>query len=421
MLLEETQADIVTRALKARISGHTLPAELYLSRAAFEADCDVIFGRHWIAVGVACDVEEPGDVIALDIGPSSIVIVRDDDGALRAFHNVCAHRGSRLVAPGRHIVGKLVCPYHQWTYDLDGALARAPHMGVDFDRDLHHLKPVHIRSVGGLLYACLSEDPPSDIDDLMRVMVPRLASYDLENARVAHEQEVIEHGNWKLTMENNRECYHCAGNHPELSVSFYSADFGFDPDGLSPTEAAEADALAAAYVQAGQRWDAEGLQYDIVEHTKNEPTNFRTQRLLIAGHGESHTPDTKPAVSIPLGTMNRPGGGDVHLWGINAWNHVMSDHAVVSAAYPLGPDRTLVRTKWLVHRDAVEGEDYDLDTLKAVWEQTNNEDATLVANAHAGVASAGYRPGPYSRFTERALDDYATWYVGRMKAHGYGL
>ncbi len=418
MLSDRRHADIAT-LLAAHRPGHTLPAALYTGQAAYAADCDAIFGRHWIAVGVACDVPEAGDVISLDIGPSSIVILRDDDDGLRAFHNVCSHRGARLVPPGRSVVGKLVCPYHQWTYDLDGSLALAPHMGVDFDRDLHHLKPVALRDVGGILYACLSDDPPEDIEELARVMEPRLADYDLGNARIAHEQDVIEEGNWKLVMENNRECYHCASNHPELSLSFHAADFGYDPEGMTDSEKAEANALLDAYARYNEHWAAEGMDYEAVEHTTGWPTNFRTQRLIIAGLGESQTPDTRAAVSLPLGHAIKPWMGDMHLWGINSWNHVMADHTVVFACYPLGPDRTLVRTKWLVHRDAVEGEDYDLDNLISVWTATNAEDAQLVKIAHQGASSVGYRQGPYSTFTERQVSDFTQWYVDRMTAHGY--
>ncbi|PZX14504.1 Rieske 2Fe-2S family protein [Palleronia aestuarii] len=409
----------IAELLSARRAGHSLPAGLYTSPEVWKADCDAIFSRHWIAVGVACDVEEAGDVIALDIGPSSIVILRDDDNELRAFHNVCSHRGARLVPPGRSVVGKLVCPYHQWTYDLDGALALAPQMGRDLDRDLHHLKPVALRDVGGLLYACLSDDPPGDIDTLVEIAGPRLASYDLGQARIAFEEDIIEDGNWKLTLENNRECYHCASNHPQLSLSFHAADFGFDPEGLTETEQAEADALAEAYARYNAYWAAEGLPFEAVEHTLGHATNFRTQRLIIAGLGESQTPDTRAAVALPLGS-DRPWLGDLHLWGINSWNHVMGDHAVIVAAYPIAAGRTLVRTKWLVHRDAVEGEDYDLENLTTVWRTTNAEDAHLVGLAHQGVSSTGYRPGPYSRYTERAVDDFATWYVERMRDHGYG-
>jgi len=406
--------------LTARMPGYTLPAGLYTSQEAYEADCTEIFSKHWIAVGVTCDVPEAGDAIALDIGAASIVILRDDDDQVRAFHNVCSHRGAQLVPAGRSVVGKLVCPYHQWTYDLDGALARAPHMGVDFERDLHHLKPVALRDIGGILYACLSENPPEDIVELERVMQPRLAPFDLGRAKIAFEQDLIEDGNWKLTMENNRECYHCASNHPQLSLSFHASDFGYDPEGLTDTEKAEANELAEAYESYGAYWQKEGLPYKAVEHTVGWATNFRTQRLIIAGLGESQTPDTRAAVTIPIGDTDRAWLGDTHLWGINSWNHMMADHAIVATVFPISPGKTLVRTKWLVNQDAVEGEDYDLENLISVWTQTNKEDAALVASAHNGALSPGYRPGPYSRFTERSVDEFTSWYVARMQASEVG-
>ncbi len=411
--------DPVSNLLRARLPGHTLPAGLYARADVFEADAEVIFGRHWIAAGVEADVPEPGDVYALDIGRASIVILRDDDGILRAFHNVCSHRGARLLDPGRGTVGRLVCPYHQWTYELSGELVAAPHMGSGFDRALGHLRPVHLRAIGGLVFVCLAEVPPPDIETLAAVMADRLAPYGLAEAKVAHETEIVEHGNWKLTLENNRECYHCAANHPELCVSFVSLDFGFDPEALSPEERAEAEAHAALYADQSARWEAEGFPSALVEHTVGHATNFRTQRLIIAGSGESQTFDGRAASRRLLGSMTRKDTGDLHLWGINSWNHVMADHAVVIAAYPLAADRTLVRTKWLVHKDAVEGADYDLSNLTAVWEATNAQDAALVARAQAGVETPGYRPGPYSPFTEAPLDDFATWYVERMTAAGY--
>lgn len=122
MLDQPVYPSELTRLLAARLPGHTLPAGLYASQEAYEADCAEIFSNHWIAVGVTCDVPEAGDVIALDIGSASILILRDDDDCLRAFHNVCSHRGAQLVPAGRSVVGKLVCPYHQWTYDLDAHL-----------------------------------------------------------------------------------------------------------------------------------------------------------------------------------------------------------------------------------------------------------------------------------------------------------
>ena len=94
---------------------------------------EAIFARHWIHVAVEPDIPEPGDYITVDVGRHSVVIVRDDDQQIRAFHNVCRHRGSRLCQEQQGSVGNLVCPYHQWTYTLDGKLAYAEHMGAGFD------------------------------------------------------------------------------------------------------------------------------------------------------------------------------------------------------------------------------------------------------------------------------------------------
>lgn len=409
----------IDRLLQDRESGHSLPGELYTRPDVFEADLDVMFYRHWIFIGLECDVPEPGDVSVVDIGKSSIAIIRDDDGTVRAFNNVCRHRGARLLPAGASVVGKLVCPYHQWTYELDGRLIYAPHMGKDFDVACHGLGQVALRSVGGLLYACLSEDPPQDIQDLVDVMEPRLAPYDIRNTKIAYQADLIEDGNWKLTIENNRECYHCASNHPELCVSFIDLDFGFDPESLSDEDRLAAEKHAALYAARTAEWEALGYPSRAVEHLRGHATNFRTQRLIIANAGESQTPDARAACSKLLGTMTRKDLGDIHLWGHNSWHHFMGDHALSFMVVPLAPGKTLVRTKWLVRKDAVEGVDYDLDRLTAVWKATNDQDAHLVALAHAGASSHGYKPGPYSRFTESQLDNFMSWYVDRMKAHGF--
>merc|ERR1711969_86578 len=105
-------------------------------------------------------------------------------------------------------------------------------MGEDFDRSCHGLKPVHIRSLEGLLFVCLAENPPKDFDELERVMAPYLAPHNLRETKVAYSHDLIEPGNWKLTMENNRECYHCGANHPELTVPLFAYGFGFAPEEL---------------------------------------------------------------------------------------------------------------------------------------------------------------------------------------------
>lgn len=409
----------INSLLRARRQGHSLPADLYTRADVFEAEIDVLFHKHWIFIGLECDVPEPGDVCVLDIGRSSVAIVRDDDGVVRAFFNVCRHRGAKLLPAGSGVVGNLVCPYHQWTYSLTGELLRAPHMGRDFDLSCNGLRPIALRSVGGLLYTCLSDDPPSDIQNLADVMEPRLAPYDIRNAKIAFQTDTIEKGNWKFTLENNRECYHCSANHPELCVSFIDLDFGFDPDTLAPEDRLAAEQHGALYAAKTAEWENLGYPSKVVEHLAGHATNFRTQRLIISGAGESQTSDARAACSKLLGAMTRKDLGDLHLWGHNCWHHFMGDHGVSFMVLPLSADETLVRTKWLVHKDAVEGVDYDVERLTSVWKATNSQDAHLVGLAHAGASSYGYSPGQYSRFTEGQLDDFATWYVERMQAHGF--
>jgi Rieske 2Fe-2S family protein len=250
-------------------------------------------------------------------------------------------------------------------------------------------------------------------------MRERLAPYDIANSKVAFQSEIIEKGNWKLTIENNRECYHCSSNHPELCVSFIDLDFGFDPASLSPEDREEAEKHQALYEARTKAWEAEGHPSAPVEQLVDCATNFRTQRLIIAGAGESQTPDATAASSKLLGSMTRKDLGDVHLWGHNCWHHFMGDHAVSTLIIPLSADETLVRTKWLVHKDAVEGRDYDLDKLTNVWLATNEQDAQLVARSYSGVLDPAYEPGPYSPFTEGQLDNFVSWYIDRMRANGY--
>ena len=401
----------------ARIPGHGMPGALFGRQDIFEKDIDIFFTRHWILVGVTADVPEPGDISTIDIGKSSIILVRDDDEQVQAFRNVCRHRGARLKTAGKSTVGMLVCPYHQWTYDLDGSLKHAAHMGKDFDPKCKSLIPVHTRIVGTHVFVCLGEQPPEDIAHLEATLMPRLAPYDLTYTRIAHEADIIENGNWKLVIENNRECYHCSATHPELTASFLPEDFGFCAEGLSQESLQALSEYEERNAAARRSWEDDGFVCDAVEYLDVDAvTQFRTQRLVIAGHGESQTLDTRVACTRLFGDLTRRDLGDVHLWTHNSWTHVMSDHAVISYIIPLAPDKTLVRTKWLVNADAVEGVDYDIDKLAEVWKATNQQDAALVAITHSGTQDPGYIPGPFSAFTESYVDQFSRWYAARLAA-----
>ncbi len=403
--------------LASRRPGHSLDAAFYADQSVFEADMELVFGRHWIFVGQEPDVPEPGDVMAIRIGRAPVVILRDRSGEVRAFHNVCRHRGAQLVPDGKGQAGNLACRYHSWTYGLDGALLFADHMGEGFDASCRGLRPVALRSVAGLLFACLAEDPPHDIADMAAEMEPYLLPHGLRDARVARQVDLVEHGNWKLTMENNRECYHCAANHPELTVPLFAQGFGFAPESLDEYGLAQAARYDALVEELHASWQDGGLPSRRIEKLTGRATGFRTERLPLDQAGESHTRDTRAACRMLLGGLKDARSGGLTFWTQpNSWHHLMADHAVTFCVLPLGPDRTLLRTTWLVHKDAVEGADYDPANLVAVWEATNRQDAALVEMTQAGIGSPAYEPGPYSLFTEGLVEDFCAWYVERMRA-----
>lgn len=413
--------DVVQTPLKSLIArrrpGYTLEAPFYTSPQILQTDLDLIFGQHWIYVGVEPDVPEPGDVMVVDIGANSILIVRDDDMAVKAFHNVCRHRGARLVHEAKTTVGNLVCGYHQWTYNLEGKLVHADHMGRDFDPSCHGLKPVHLRSLAGLLFICLSDEPPADFDDMAAVMTPYIAPHDIANCKVIHQSDLIEQGNWKLTMENNRECYHCSANHPELTIPLFAYGFGFSPDSVDETELKQAQRYEQMVCDLGAQWEADGIPSREVDHLDDVVTGYRTQRLPIDRDGESQTLDTKVASKKLLGKLSNSKLGGLSFWTQpNSWHHFMSDHIVTFSVIPLDAERTLLRTKWLVHKDAVEGVDYDLENVIGVWVATNDQDGTLVGWAQSGARSPAYEPGPYSPYTEMLVDKFCNWYIGRLNA-----
>ncbi len=400
--------------LADRRPGRPLETPFYVDRDVFDLDISAIFARHWVFVATEPEIPEPGDYRTVEIGPYSVILVRDDDEEVRAWHNVCRHRGARILNEARGSVGNIVCGYHKWTYGTDGSLRHAGQQPPDFDGSCFGLKPVHVRSVAGLLYLCLADEPPADFDDVSARIEPYLAPHQLRRTKVAAQEDLVEAGNWKLVIENNRECYHCDG-HPELSATLFPV-YGYTdenvPDLLRPDfdryEQVEADLTLA--------WVERGLPHARIEELETRVSGFRIQREPLDGAGESFSPDGRALCRRMLGDFDIPRLGRLSMHHQpNAWFHFLTDHAVTFSVLPLAPDRTLVRTTWLVHEDAVEGVDYDVEALTSVWRQTNLQDGVFVARAQAGVGSPAYEPGPYTA-SEYQVDAFCTWYVDRLRA-----
>ena len=394
-----TEADVL-RMLRTRLREHSLPQPFYTDALVFAMDMAAVWHREWLCVGVEGEVELPGQFITLTIGASPIIVLRDAAGVVRGFHNSCRHRGSRILDAACGTVKGLVCPYHRWTYRLDGSLAWAAYMPATFDKSEHGLSPLHVRVVEGTIYVSLAESPP-DIGPYADDIGALLAPHGLGRAKVALEERIVVQGNWKLMMENSRECYHCAAEHRELMKYFLDIyDF------KSPKDNALIDAFWA-------RMEGDGVPSRIAEGP-----DYRATRLPFTNGAVSTTTDGRPAVARLLGDVPHGDIGSlrwVHYPSV--FNHALGDYAVMVRMLPLTPLTTEVSTRWLVDRDAVEGVDYDLERLRHVWSQTNDEDGALVERNQAGVNSVAYRPGPYSPELEAGVIKFVDWYAEKLARH----
>ena len=238
--------------LATRERNFSLPQPFYGDADFHQLDLDLIWNRNWLFAGPQCLIPATGNWFTVDVGSTSLAIVRGADGAVRAFYNTCRHRGSKVCVGEHGKTAKLVCSYHQWTYDLDGRLLFARDMGPDFDASRFPLKPAHCRTVGGYVYVCLADEAP-DFDDFARMVEPYMLPHGLRDAKVAHTSSLVEQANWKLVIENNRECYHCSGSHPELLRTLSEYDSTDDPR-VPPAFAERIRAKAA-------QWDHEGLPH----------------------------------------------------------------------------------------------------------------------------------------------------------------
>jgi len=392
------------RRLRSRKPATALERDFYTSPDDYQIDLEMIWYRDWLFVGHDCEVPNPGSYLTVQIGEYPVIVVRDRDGNIRAYHNSCRHRGSRICSEEHGTAARLVCPYHQWTYSLDGRLLAARDMGDTFDKSRYGLKPVHCASVGGYIWVCVASVAP-DFEPVRQQLEPYFLPHKLQDARVAFECTIVENANWKLVWENNRECYHCAANHPELIRTFpedptiTGVDGGFSNPRI---------------VEKWNYWQSIGLHSEF----KISPDGqYRTVRYPLLEGTTSYTMDGKAGVGRPLtDSVTEPDIGTLLLFHFpTTWNHVLADHAITFRLLPLSPTTTQLTTKWLVHKDAVEGVDYDLNRLTEVWMATNDEDRRVCQENQIGVNSPAYEPAPYSSVQEGGVTQFVDWYCTHLE------
>ncbi|CAB4880427.1 unannotated protein [freshwater metagenome] len=404
-------AERMRALLEGRRPAYSLQRELYVDTELYELELEHIWGREWVFAGHGIEIPGPGDYLTLPIGHYNIIVLRGADGVVRALHNVCRHRGSMLCDQAQGSVQRrIVCPYHQWSYELDGRLARARKTDAGFEPNDHGLVQASCEMVGGMIFVSVAESPP-DFAPVASLVGRYLAPFDLEHAKVAFSSTIVEDSNWKLVLENNRECYHCKGAHPELCATF--------PEAPLHSGGGEGDDLAALQ-QIVERCEAMGLPSAF---TASADHQYRAMRLPLLGTARSMTHDGEPAVARRFGHLPADNIGDVLLYHYpSTWNHFVADHAVTFRMLPIGPMQTQLTTTWLVPGSAEAGVDYDVESLTSVWLATNAQDKVLVERAQRGVRSPAYRPGPYSTAEEEGVIQLIDWYATSMQgALGDGL
>lgn len=374
----------------------------YQDETIYREEMERIFMRIWLYAGHISEIPRVGDWFLYELDKESVIIIRAGENRVNALVNVCRHRGSRVCLEPQGHGRRLTCSYHGWTYDADGRLVAAAHMGENFDQSEVGLKTIACELIGGMIYINFDDDP-SPLEEAKREMETCLAPYDLANAKVAHRQSYPMDANWKLAVENYCECYHCAPAHPEYSRGHSLAD----PSNKTP------EAYAALREQAL----ASGLS------GKELDKKYRDAPAFGAGYGftsyplvRSHVTGSKDGQPVAplMGSIKGYFGGcsDIEV-GPVTFGLAYPDHVVIYAFKPLGPQRADCDITWLVRGDAEEGKDYDKEKLTWLWDVTTEADKRIIERNAQGVRSRFYEPGPLSSM-EKYTWSFLSWYLQVM-------
>lgn len=337
----------------------TLPQKYFVAPEVFEEEQAKIFSRQWVLVGHQRDIGRPGDFFVREIVGESIIVTRDKSGEIRAFYNVCRHRGTRLCEEQSGHAKAIQCPYHAWTYGLDGRLVGAPHMDEvrGFDRDSYSLYPVNIGVWEGFIFVNLAEDS-NPLEQWFAPLTGKFSRWNLAGLRSARRVEYDVKANWKLMFENYSECYHCLGVHPMLSK-------------VSPYDSAENDLSEGPFLGGFMRIN-------------------KGKSLTVSG--------AACAMAIGKDHEHEQEGERVFYYSIfpNMLLSMHPDYVMVHQLWPQSPDRTLILCDWFFHPDAFDRPDFRPEDAIEFWNVTNKQDWHVCELSQQGIGSRAYEPGPYS-------------------------
>jgi glycine betaine catabolism A len=358
----------------------TLSGRHYTAPEIFAGESERIFRASWLCVGREEEIARPGEYFLVSAAGESVILVRDEVGACHALYNVCRHRGTRLREEERGKLARSIqCPYHAWTYGLDGRLIGAPEMdGVEgFDPADYPLHRAALASWGGFLFVNLAETP-EPFEEAFAPLRGRFARFNLAGLRAWRRIEYEVKANWKLLFQNYSECLHCPVIHPRLSK-------------LVP-------------YRSGQN--------DLVEGP------FLGGFMVLAEKGGSMTMSGR-SCALPVSDLPEEDFERVYFYSIlpNLFLSLHPDYVMAHRLWPMAPDRTRVVCEWLFHPEASARPGSDPEDAVMFWDTTNREDWHICELAQAGISSRKYGPGPYSP-RESLLAAWDREYLRRMERRG---
>lgn len=336
----------------------TLPARYYTDPQVFHREMERFFCGMWVCAGRNEQIANPGDYFLCSIAGESIIVTRDLGGSLRAFYNVCRHRGTRMCreASGK-FAARIQCPYHGWTYGLDGKLLGAPHMEeAEFRREDYPLHTVHTDVWDGHIFLNLAAHP-KPLAAQLADLPEKFAAWNMQDLRVYKRREYEVKANWKLIVLNYNECLHCPILHPLLSR-------------ISDYMSGNNDAPQPSYIGGAMefRGGAQTMSLD-----------GQRRRAYLPGLSGEQCKHVLYYAIYP-----------------NLFLSLHPDYVMVHRLWPLAADYTQVVTEWYFHPSEMAKPGFTAEDAVQFWDTTNKEDWAISELSQQGISSRAYVPGPYS-------------------------
>jgi glycine betaine catabolism A len=351
----------------------TLPTRWYRSEEVFRLEKERIFCREWTCVGREEEIAEPGAYRVIDVLGESVLIVRNRAGVLRAFYNVCRHRGSRLCRPSANLMSLggvmagrgIVCPYHNWTYDLDGKLVATPHVrGLSLsDKQSLSLYPVGVDTWGGFIFVNLTPASAVDLAKQLSIVIERTRNYPLSDLRTGYSIRYQVAANWKAICENYNECYHCGPVHPELC------------------------AVVPAFREGG------GGNLDWSRGVPHRPGAYTftasgtTGRRAFSGLSPDEQQRHKGELIYP-----------------NLFVSLACDHVAAFILEPRSAQRTDIVCHFLFDPREIDHPGFDPTDAIDFWDVVNRQDWNICESVQQGMSSRVHQFGYYAPMEDYALD-----------------